>query len=301
MRTTRHLVVREGDEGRRVPVIMPVRGAVSDIQSAPPASAGKGFFADLGPQREVALGLGAVGAAALVTGTVFGLIAKLHVRPRCRLLQSGTTRVDPGRGQGLANCQRRGSGGDRGVRRRRRLGGCRRRALLYCEGRRSGRQRRTSSDFTWPRRDGDGNVVTSRVRPWWTVAPLVGLVACADLWGFDELRTGSSDASLGSESSGSCPAPTVTCAGACVDITSDRSNCGGCNNSCGASQVCQESTCVNLVCPTNATPCPGACVFTQADNNNCGQCGVQCPAGATCQGGACVCQAGQTRLQRTMR
>jgi hypothetical protein len=89
VRTTRHLVVREGDKGRRVPVIMPVMGAVSDIQSAPPASAGKGFFADLGPQREVALGLGAVGAAALVTGTVFGLIAKLTYDQGVGFCQSG--------------------------------------------------------------------------------------------------------------------------------------------------------------------------------------------------------------------
>jgi hypothetical protein len=75
VRTERRLVVREGDKGRRVPVIMPVRG-VEEIQSAPAPAAGNSFFTDPGLQRKVALGVGSVGVAALVVASVFGLEAK---------------------------------------------------------------------------------------------------------------------------------------------------------------------------------------------------------------------------------
>jgi hypothetical protein len=75
VRTERRLVVREGDKGRRIPVIMPVRG-VEEVQSAPAPSPKNSIFADLGPQRKAALGLGSVGVAALVVGSVFGLVAK---------------------------------------------------------------------------------------------------------------------------------------------------------------------------------------------------------------------------------
>jgi hypothetical protein len=77
VRTERHLVVREGDKGRRIPVILPVKGGAQEVESAPPPPPAKNFLADLGPQRQLALGLGTIGVAALVTGAVFGLVAKV--------------------------------------------------------------------------------------------------------------------------------------------------------------------------------------------------------------------------------
>jgi hypothetical protein len=37
----------------------------------------------------------------------------------------------------------------------------------------------------------------------------------------------------------------LECGSACVDTTSDPSNCGGCGHACGAGQACQSSRCVD--------------------------------------------------------
>ena len=76
------------------------------------------------------------------------------------------------------------------------------------------------------------------------------------------------------------------CAGACVDLTRDASNCGACGHACGAVEACRASACV---C---AGPlCHGACMDLRSDPLNCGICDRACPAQATCASGNCACPA----------
>src|SRR5207248_1164243 len=79
-----------------------------------------------------------------------------------------------------------------------------------------------------------------------------------------------------------CPAGQHVCGGACIDITSDPSNCGHCGAACDTSvgQTCSGGVCR---CPHgNQTLCPdhstggNACVNTASNNENCGRCGNQC-------------------------
>lgn len=44
--------------------------------------------------------------------------------------------------------------------------------------------------------------------------------------------------------SGGCPAGTTACGGACVDLTTDLSNCGACANACRAGLRCAAGACV---------------------------------------------------------
>ena len=44
--------------------------------------------------------------------------------------------------------------------------------------------------------------------------------------------------------SGPCPPGRTNCRGKCVDLSSDRNNCGQCANVCSESQFCQGGKCV---------------------------------------------------------
>jgi len=61
------------------------------------------------------------------------------------------------------------------------------------------------------------------------------------------------------------------CGGAtCLDLQTDKNNCGSCGNACG--DLC----------------CNGACVDSTSDNANCGACGAACTGGNTCCASSCV-------------
>jgi cysteine-rich repeat protein len=132
----------------------------------------------------------------------------------------------------------------------------------------------------------------------------------------------------------SCAPPTSPCAGACVDLETDPSNCGACGLTCPRNARCNARTCecplgesvCNNVCvnfatdPANCGGCtlacgPGqvcsggtcgnvcaaprrmcgmSCTDTTTDNANCGMCSNLCPSGSTCSAGACLCAAGTT-------
>lgn len=85
--------------------------------------------------------------------------------------------------------------------------------------------------------------------------------------------------------SGVCAPGLRACPGAgCVDIQSNRANCGGCDIDCGPSRLCQNGMCT---CGMGTTMCGGVCANTQSDGMNCGRCGNACPMNQMCVAGAC--------------
>jgi hypothetical protein len=104
-----------------------------------------------------------------------------------------------------------------------------------------------------------------------------------------------------------CAAGFTFCAGRCVNLTSDASNCGACGNSCASGKICAQgtcstsctsnsdcpgTTCVSGVCGSTCaagfTSCAGACVDLNSNAGNCGACGRACSAGRICQSGSCL-------------
>ncbi len=81
--------------------------------------------------------------------------------------------------------------------------------------------------------------------------------------------------------------------GRCADLLADSSNCGTCDGSCAAGQVCQRGACVS-VCEKGAAWCNGTCLPVERDPMNCGACGVVCASGASCDAGTCSCPPGST-------
>lgn len=90
----------------------------------------------------------------------------------------------------------------------------------------------------------------------------------------------------------SCPsAQPAICGTQCVDLTSDKNNCGSCGHVCPNDAVsCINGTCV---CPSGMGYCGGTCVSLNTDSN-CGTCGNVCPGDSfghakMCSSGQCVC------------
>lgn len=76
-----------------------------------------------------------------------------------------------------------------------------------------------------------------------------------------------------------------TCAGKCVDVSTDLNNCGGCGLVCGGGTTCTGGKCV---CPPEKSSiCGMKCVDSKTDVANCGACGKACAAGESCMAGAC--------------
>jgi hypothetical protein len=85
-----------------------------------------------------------------------------------------------------------------------------------------------------------------------------------------------------------CPTGQQVCSGVCVDTRTDANNCGGCNNQCGASSQCVNSTCTTPCTPVQET-CDGIdndC-DTSVDENLTRDCNNPCGTGTqTCSDGA---------------
>ncbi len=91
-----------------------------------------------------------------------------------------------------------------------------------------------------------------------------------------------------------CVAPTTECAGgvgggggggsSCVNLQTNKNNCGFCNESCGGNLTCSGGACV---CAAPYVNCSGTCTNLASDGNNCGACGTTCAGASTCQSGAC--------------
>ncbi len=75
------------------------------------------------------------------------------------------------------------------------------------------------------------------------------------------------------------------CNGACVDLTSDRGNCGSCGAVCEGGKKCNLGYCS---CPSPCVSANGQCANLASDPQNCGACGNVCPPGKVCSGASCV-------------
>jgi len=99
----------------------------------------------------------------------------------------------------------------------------------------------------------------------------------------------------------SCSVGQSSCGGACVDLETDATNCGGCGVRCAGDTICQGGQCV-LDCALPQLRCGGACVDPNTDARHCGasgdctgaDAGTACGPGLVCSGGTCAvsCQAG---------
>lgn len=72
-------------------------------------------------------------------------------------------------------------------------------------------------------------------------------------------------------SRGKFPPRSMCCRNRCVNVTSDRNNCGSCG----------------IRCPFNWQCCRGVCIDTNLSILNCGRCGHRCPFGVLCFFGMC--------------
>ncbi len=85
-----------------------------------------------------------------------------------------------------------------------------------------------------------------------------------------------------------CPPTQTECGGACIDVSSDPANCGGCNISCASTQTCTGGQCLTKQCPAGKTLCGDTCVDVTTDGKNCGACGTACPDTEVCLFGSCA-------------
>ncbi|MCA3016379.1 MAG: hypothetical protein INH41_28685 [Myxococcaceae bacterium] len=85
---------------------------------------------------------------------------------------------------------------------------------------------------------------------------------------------------------GDPPIPCTECAGQCVDLRTDASNCGQCGTRCANGQVCAAGKC-EVRCPSGLLLCDGACVDRQNDPRHCGGCNLPCDATKFCARGVC--------------
>lgn len=88
------------------------------------------------------------------------------------------------------------------------------------------------------------------------------------------------------------PCDATTCGGECVDLNTDRKNCGACGKACVGDETCAAGAC-SLVCASGTFGCSGKCVELTSDVENCGSCGKKCATGEVCKFAACekVCTA----------
>jgi len=86
------------------------------------------------------------------------------------------------------------------------------------------------------------------------------------------------------------PCNQTRCGNACIDTSSDSSNCGKCGNACVGGQTCQNGACS---CFVGEMSCLGKCVNTLSDASNCGACGNLCQPGEVCSAGKCTVQCGK--------
>jgi hypothetical protein len=100
----------------------------------------------------------------------------------------------------------------------------------------------------------------------------------------------------GRDPSPTCMAGLTRCGGECVDTDEDRRHCGGCGNTCGTYETCEDGSCISLACsppcPEGLVCCDRECVDTQTDPEHCGSCWNACDPEISdgCTAGRCSCR-----------
>lgn len=84
-----------------------------------------------------------------------------------------------------------------------------------------------------------------------------------------------------------CGLGQIKCDNECVDPSTDRENCGGCDIACAAEEYCAAGICAPI-CEPPLTLCAPICVYLQENDAHCGMCNHACGAGAACIEGQCV-------------
>ena len=87
-----------------------------------------------------------------------------------------------------------------------------------------------------------------------------------------------------------CDASQVLCSNECIDIKTDRNNCGLCGVECSNDKVCNDGRC-EVACTDGDTSCYGGCFDLKADPDRCGACDIKCKEGQSCVDGFCGCAA----------
>jgi hypothetical protein len=92
----------------------------------------------------------------------------------------------------------------------------------------------------------------------------------------------------------SCSRNEIACSGTCVDIFTDKKNCGVCGRKCGSEEICMNARCGPACSKSGTTLCNDQCVDLDSDMNNCGACGTECRTslphskGSLCSDGKCI-------------
>jgi hypothetical protein len=81
-----------------------------------------------------------------------------------------------------------------------------------------------------------------------------------------------------------CRAGLAECAGTCVDLRSDVSHCGECDQPCAG--ACVDGECV-ADCAAPNTLCGTSCVDLDSNPLHCEECGNSCEADEVCVAGSC--------------
>jgi hypothetical protein len=85
----------------------------------------------------------------------------------------------------------------------------------------------------------------------------------------------------------------------CIDVQTDRENCGTVGNRCAGTETCTDGMCAcgGVMCGEGTQCCGGGagatCIGTESDAANCGGCGVACGAGEVCEASMCVTPCGE--------
>ena len=77
--------------------------------------------------------------------------------------------------------------------------------------------------------------------------------------------------------------------GVCIDVDTDRENCGKVGHACESGEHCESGVCKSgASCKPSERDCDGVCADLKQDINHCGACGHACGDSEVCSDGTCA-------------